>query len=115
MILDLDPAYIGSVATATAIGAGFAGLALQQWLTRRFPTLERMAQVEARVQQIEQLTDKAAPRDDVTELQRRLSAVEAGVAQIHGELGGIRDGVGQVQLMVKLLIDNGLREGRDAG
>jgi hypothetical protein len=112
---DLDMAQLGAFATAAAVGASFAGLALQAYLSRRFATLDRVAATEAALGRMTKRIEGVPAHEDFADMQRRMGLVEVAVGEVRSDIRGVRDGMNRVEHMVGLLVQNELKGVPDAG
>jgi hypothetical protein len=115
MTFDLDMMQLGAFATAAAVGASFAGLALQAWLSRRFASLEQVEAAEEELGRIAKRIEGVPAHEDFADMQRRMGMVEVAVGEVRSDIRGVRDGMNRVEHMVGLLVQNELKGAPDAG
>lgn len=109
MMFDLDLEHVGSIASATAVVGGGGLVVAQWWASTKFARLGHIAKLDAKITELEKLLRDAPVHEDVVDLERRLNALEVAVGEMRADLRGVREGIGRVEHMMTLLLENELR------
>jgi hypothetical protein len=114
MTIDFDPGHVSALIAAGSLGGSVVLLAMRAWLERWFATLKQVATLQQRLQGVEAGAKGVADHAEVVEIERKVNTLEVSVgelrAELHADIRGVREGIGRVEHMVTLLVENGLRQ-----
>lgn len=104
----VDWTQLAAIAGVMTFFSGVGLFILRSSLAGVFAERKALEALIARVTVVEQRVAQGPTGDDMRELYRRMGAVEVGVASAASGIEGVKSGVGRVEHMMGLLLQNEL-------